>query len=237
MGKQVYIQAPNKLRQLTLDGTETITLNGAVSVTQESDGTLVFTDVPGDAATPNVGDATLVAWPLLDPDGNQITLTSMDYPGYLTKLMEDTAPSLTSDSYVVMGVCSQADVATADGYFHGTVYTASDRSLRGAKMGTGTTTATDNAAQGTTFNVSGATITFRSATDGLFYAVLSPTSMASSNLDTSISVITRFVAVSAAGTQYVFVAVGRTAATAGAVTIKVRAAYGACASFNIEEIV
>lgn len=209
-------------RLLLLDGTEAITLNGATSVTQEADGTLVFTGVPGGAATPDIGAATFVIWRAKDIYNSDLAITSTQNVGYSVKIIEDTAPALTTDTYTAVGIINNVAPASGTGFFVGEIYTGGDRNLRGARIVTGTTTATDAAALGATFDTA---ITHPNFKDGFAAGHMYANGYAAADLTTNLGQVSRFLSGAMTGDQYVFVAVGRTAATAGAVTVKVRAGY------------
>jgi hypothetical protein len=208
-----------KFSQLRL-ANGTVTLNGATSVTEEVDGTLVFTGVPGGTATPNPTDATYISWPAKDFKGGALSLSATDLTTFIVKLVEDLAPSLTSDTYMAVGLADAAALTTADGFFCGPLYTGGDRDCRGAKVVAGVTTATDGVNLGATYDTTFGTASFKA---GITANYLLAYGVASSDLATSLGQSSRFLSAVISGDIYVFVVVGRTSAAAGAVTVKLRA--------------
>lgn len=189
-------------------------------------GSTISATIPGGASTPDPGDAIWAVFEYRDATGQQMRTGDGVNPLMTFRLEEVTVPSLTSQSYVVMGLCNAADL-NSSAYMWGFNYASSNKT-GGAKRINSGTVSTDTAATLTSTETIAIT-----SNSWLRHTI--PTfknSMCFFNKTTGLPIGVQVTLQNGQGspafisqTLYLCIGFGRSANTAGDVTIAVRASH------------
>src|SRR3990167_6721254 len=117
-----------RLQPLELADSALTTLNGG-AIARQPDGSTRFT-VPAGAASPNPADWVSYAVPLRDIFGSQVVGSVTRYTVFGMRIIEVTAPSLTSDVAIAMALIDRIPLASADGAAGALRYTGSRKGER-----------------------------------------------------------------------------------------------------------
>lgn len=191
--------------------------------------------IPGGATTTDPGDGIWASWPLFDIIGRRCragTVQPYDLFEAMLYLQEVTAPSLTSDSWVGIGISNRAEIDGAvNAYFGAIKYASSVRGARAGGISAGTASITDDASpDGAMRQIQvDSAYSFGGQFGTVFVTGLTAGGLnIFGNFDTASRGVNASMVVAPAD-PHVFIAAGRTAATAGEVTLVARPLYQALA--------
>jgi len=190
------------------------------------DGGISFT-LPGGVATPDPGSGVWATWRLIDVLGHAVDVGLVSPYTVFTSvadLLEVLAPSLTSDSYVSCGICNNPDLdaATVEGIGGAIVYTGGTRVSRVMEIINGVVTILDDASPtGSMRRLMTSFAWQRPSIPG----TVEVGGMNAAGSFTFYDGTKRTAGTKQIGEQYFWIAAGRTAATAGVVTLEARAKH------------
>ncbi|MDI7267644.1 MAG: hypothetical protein QME96_06590 [Myxococcota bacterium] len=170
----------------------------------------------GGLATNNFDDARWWTWRAVDIFGRNPTATQI-WQAY-AQVRERLAPGLATDTYVVAGLCNDSNLASAtvEGIGVGIVYAGATRTLRATQIKNG---AVSNFAPAATIGLRRATISPNRIANLTYLGVCNCSAQDDSGNDQGPNVNLGFNEQFSAGNLHWFLAFGRSAATAGTVTI------------------